>query len=154
MKTLVSQPHLPFHCSAHQNQDMSPKNLQVRLTSSLCPHPTDLLYFRDRMKTKKNRKIRTSWSALTFMWQLMNPCIYQTAPIFCLGRTAPTLPAMSSSTGRACKPPHQQLAECQVGPGISNILIGDSVVSSVKPDLMFSAGNNRRPSTLAAQHPS
>ena len=55
--------------------------------------------------------------------QLMNPCIYQTAPIFRMGRTAPTLPAVGSSTGRVCKPPVNSWQSAKSAPAYPTSLL-------------------------------
>ena len=59
------------------------------------------------------------------------------------GKDRADSPCREQLNGNSLQTPRQQLAECRVRPGISNVLIGDSVVSSVKPDLMFSAGNSQ-----------
>ena len=41
------------------------------------------------------------------------------------------------------KTPRQLLAELRVEPGITNVLIGDSVICSVRPELMFSARDSQ-----------
>ena len=59
------------------------------------------------------------------------------------GKDRADSPCREQLNGNSLQTPRQQLAECRVRPGISNVLIGDSVVSSVKPDLVFSAGNSQ-----------
>ena len=39
--------------------------------------------------------------------------------------------------------PRQLLAELRIKPGITNVLIGDSVICNVKPELMFSARDSQ-----------
>ena len=60
------------------------------------------------------------------------------------GKDRADSPCSEQLNGKSLQTPRQQLAECRVGPGISNVLIGDSVVSSVKPDLMFSADKSQK----------
>ena len=59
------------------------------------------------------------------------------------GKDRADSPCREQLNGKSLQTPRQQLAECRVGPGISNVLIGDSVVSSVKPNLMFSGGKSQ-----------
>ena len=118
----------------------APKDPTSTIDFIAVPTSQDLPYFRDKMKTKKNRKIRTSWSAPTFTWKLMNPRIYQTAPVFRWeGPRRLSLP-LAAQREELANPPSTVGRD---GPGISIVLIGDSVVCIVKPDLMFSAGNSQ-----------
>ena len=59
-----------------------------------------------------------------------------TRPVATSGHADSTSPFIAPS-------PRQRLAELRVAPGVTNVLIGDSVVRSIKPDLVFPGGQSQ-----------
>jgi len=95
---------------------MRPKTLRVRLTSSLCPRPTDLPYFRDRMKTKINRKIGTSWSVQIFTWQLTNPYILPNSTNIPSGKDRADSSCREQLNGKSLQTPPSTMRRVQSRP--------------------------------------
>ena len=58
-------------------------------------------------------------------------------------RPAATSGHANSTTRFTAASPRQRLAELRVAPGVTNVLIGDSVARPIKPDLVFPGGQSQ-----------
>ena len=58
-------------------------------------------------------------------------------------RPAATSGHANSTTRFTAASPRQRLAELRVSPGVTNVLIGDSVARPIKPDLVFPGGQSQ-----------
>ena len=73
------------------------------------------------------------------------PATSQTAPAESDGGEKPTATSghADSTTRFTATSPRQRMAELRVAPGVTNVLIGDSVARPIKPDLVFPGGQSQ-----------